>query len=92
MALKLFKFRQGHNETLYPFKNAEEAYEKRAEVDPTYHFAHVDIEELVIPGFEVEAYETKLDIPFADIGYVIEIEDVQEETPKNKGGRPKKDT
>lgn len=54
--LKLFKFTQGLNEYYGAYGNAEEAYERRAEVDHTFHYTDVRIEEVTLEGYEIAVY------------------------------------
>lgn len=50
--MKLFKFEMG-SEKLGAFKDAEDAYERRTEVDHTYDYLPVKITEVVLEGYEI---------------------------------------
>lgn len=97
MSLKLFKFTQGAFDYYGAFKDIEDAYDRRAEVDPTFHYAHCEIAELTLDGYEIAVYH-KTPLPAPDPVYLpftdIELEEEPEvATPaKNKGGRPRKET
>jgi len=51
--MKLFRFTVGYDEKFYPFENEREAYERRAEVDPTFTWLPVQIQEISIPGYTI---------------------------------------
>ncbi len=51
--MKLYKFTCGVDEKVGVFADETEAYERRTEVDPTFHFLPVTIEEIEIPGYKV---------------------------------------
>ncbi|WP_217597314.1 hypothetical protein [Cohnella sp. GbtcB17] len=53
MNLKLFKYTCGVDERIGVFADADEAYERRAEVDPTFHFLPVRIDEIIVPGYVI---------------------------------------
>lgn len=51
--MKLYRFTVGYDEKFHPFESEEEAYERRAEVDHTFEWLPVSIEEIAIPGFTI---------------------------------------
>lgn len=51
--MRIFKYRCGVDEKIGVFRDENEAYEKRASVDPTFHFLPVVIEEITVPGYEI---------------------------------------
>lgn len=51
--MKLFKFTCGLDEKIGVFVDEQDAYERRAEVDATFHFLPVTIEEIAVPGYEI---------------------------------------
>lgn len=51
--MRLFKYTCGVDEKIGVFRDENEAYEKRASVDPTFHFLPVVIEEITVPGYEI---------------------------------------
>lgn len=51
--MKLFKFICGSDEKIGPFKDETEAYDRRTEIDPTFHFLPVRIEEVTLPGYVI---------------------------------------
>ncbi|KQO18680.1 hypothetical protein [Paenibacillus sp. Leaf72] len=70
--MNLFKYTCGFDERYGAAADARDAYERRAEVDPTYGFVEVKIEEVIVPhhtitinpnnndksGIEVEEMQT----------------------------------
>lgn len=54
--LKLYKYTCGLDEKFGPAMDDQDAYDRRAEVDPTFDFVGVRIEEVVVPGFEIVIY------------------------------------
>jgi len=67
MSLKLFKFTCGLDEKIGVFKDEKEAYERRTEVDPTFHFLPVQIDEITVPGYEIAITPIKQTVePMAD--------------------------
>lgn len=53
--MKLFKLRMGHDEKLSVAESLEDMYERRGEVDATYEYLPVDIEEVTVPGYVITA-------------------------------------
>lgn len=53
MKLKLFNFTCGIDEKIGVFASAEDAYDRREEVDATFYFLPVTIEEITVPGYVV---------------------------------------
>lgn len=51
--MKLYKFTCGVDEKVGVFTDEAEAYERRTEVDPTFYFLPVTIEEIAVPGYEL---------------------------------------
>lgn len=54
--MKLYKYTCGLDDKFGPAENDQDAYDRRAEVDPTFHFVGVIIKEVVVPGFEITVY------------------------------------
>lgn len=51
--MKLFKYSLGSIERLGAAEDAEDAYDRRAEVDPTFSYLPMAIEEIKVEGFTV---------------------------------------
>jgi len=51
--LKLFKYTCGLDEKFGAATDEQDAYDRRAEVDPTFDFVAVRIEEVTVPGFVI---------------------------------------
>lgn len=51
--MKLYRFTVGYDEKFYPFSDEKEAYERRKEVDHTFEWLPVVIQEIAIPGFTI---------------------------------------
>jgi hypothetical protein len=51
--MKLYKYICGIDEKYGAATDEKDAYERRLEVDPTFHFLPVRIEEVTIDGYEV---------------------------------------
>ncbi|XEC97041.1 hypothetical protein AB6A23_11150 [Paenibacillus tarimensis] len=51
--MKLFKYLCGVDERISVFADETEAYERRTEVDPTFHFLPVQIDEITVPGYKI---------------------------------------
>ena len=49
--MKLYRYVSGIDEKYAPAENEDDAYEKREQVDPTFHFLAVRIEEVTVPGY-----------------------------------------
>lgn len=64
--MKLFRFIAGDDFKLAVFDNAEEAYARRAEVESTFHFIPVRIEEVTVPGYTIHAAPEMIELPFSD--------------------------
>lgn len=75
--MKVFKYTCGDYEKYGVAEDESDAYERRAEVDPTFHYLPVTIEELRIEGYEIavnpsvpedrealKEWLTKRDVPF----------------------------
>lgn len=65
--LKVFRFTQGWLDYYGAYKDLEEAYARRAEIDHTFHYTDVRIEEIQIDGYLVRAYPDIETLPFADL-------------------------
>lgn len=50
---KLFKFMSGLDEKYGIAEDEQDAYERRAEVDPTFDYTGCKIEEVVVPGYNI---------------------------------------
>lgn len=55
--MKLYKYISGHDEKYGAAKDEKDAYERRTEVDPTFHFMDVRIEEVEVPGYDITVTE-----------------------------------
>ena len=51
--MKLYKYTCGDDTKVGVAKDEKDAYERRGEVDPTFSFLPVQIEEYEIPGYEI---------------------------------------
>lgn len=51
--MKLFLYEFAHDRKYGAFNDKDEAYEKRGEVDPNYHWMPVEITEVVVEGFDI---------------------------------------
>lgn len=51
--LKLYRFTLGTDESYGAYSSLQEAYEKRADIDATFFFTPVAIEEVLLPGFTI---------------------------------------
>lgn len=51
--MKLYKYTCGLDEKFSPAEDDQDAYNRRTEVDPTFHFVGVRIDEVVLPGFMI---------------------------------------
>jgi hypothetical protein len=61
--MKLFRFTMGHVDLLGAFEDATDAYERRNEVDHTFDWTPVVIEEVVLEGYEITVTSTHGDAP-----------------------------
>ncbi len=52
--MKLFKFTCGDDEKIGAFPDARAAQDRCTEIDPTFSFLPVKIEELTVPGYVIE--------------------------------------
>lgn len=52
--MKLYKYTCGEDTKVGVAANEQDAHERRGEVDPTFSFLPVTIEEFEIPGYTVE--------------------------------------
>lgn len=57
--MKIFEITLGSNKNLIVAKNKEEAFEKRAEVDPSYDYLPVEVNELKIDGYDIVVEKEK---------------------------------
>lgn len=73
--MKLFRYTSGHDDKFAPAVDEKDAYERRAEVDPTFHFLPVQIEELTVEGYEITL--TPLPDNGAEAGKVVEYREDQ---------------
>ncbi|MGQ3740855.1 hypothetical protein, partial [Bacillus sp. Fil] len=60
---RVFHLRLGSMEIFAVADDYEEMYEKRAEIDPTFAYTPVEIKELQISGYEVEAHKVSIEEP-----------------------------
>ncbi|MUT66019.1 hypothetical protein [Paenibacillus sp. NEAU-GSW1] len=51
--MRLYRYTIGHTELYSAADNDEEAYERRTEVDPTFGWTPVVIEEVKLEGYEI---------------------------------------
>ena len=51
--MKLFKYICGADERYGIAADEQDAYAKRAKIDPTFHFLNVRIEEVSVPGYKI---------------------------------------
>jgi alkanesulfonate monooxygenase SsuD/methylene tetrahydromethanopterin reductase-like flavin-dependent oxidoreductase (luciferase family) len=58
--LKIFEITLGSNRHIIVAKDAEEALERRAEVDATYDYLPVQVNELKIDGYDIVVEKKKL--------------------------------
>ncbi|MGG1344149.1 hypothetical protein ABE244_27035 [Bacillus toyonensis] len=56
---KVFRLTLGSIDRFAVAEDYDEMYEKRAEIEPTFAYTPVEIQELQIPGYELEAHEIK---------------------------------
>ncbi|MCQ6307067.1 MULTISPECIES: hypothetical protein [Bacillus cereus group] len=56
---RVFHLTLGSIEKFAVADDYEDMYQKRAEVDPAFAYTPVEIKEMQIPGYEIEAYEIK---------------------------------
>lgn len=63
--MKLYRYISGMDEKYGPAEDEQDAYERRLDVDPTFHFLPVRIEEVTVDGFEITVtpLETEGDAP-----------------------------
>ena len=78
--MKLFKLSIGLEERYGVAVDEKDMYERRAEVDHTYYYLPVLIEEVAIPGYIINVVEDTEGQGELDLG----------DSPKNRGGRPRK--
>lgn len=78
----LFKLEIGNTIEYAAAESMKDMHERKADIDPQFAFLPVEITEIVIPGHEIVVNELETtDTP---------DEIVDEDKPKNKGGRPAK--
>lgn len=77
--MKLFKFTVGEDERLYPFSDLQEAHDRRTEVDPSYHYLPVRIEEVTVPGYKLHVYPVLPETSLPDPAEVL-AENMDEES------------
>lgn len=51
--MKLYRYISGMDEKYAAAESPEDAYDRREEVDPTYHFTPVRIEEVTLEGYTI---------------------------------------
>ena len=51
--MKLFKYTSGLDEKYGVAENEQDAYDRRAEVDPTFDFIGCNVDEVVVPGYSI---------------------------------------
>lgn len=51
--MKLFLYEFAHDRKYGAFNDKDEAYDKRGEVDPNYHWMPVEISEVVVEGYDI---------------------------------------
>lgn len=56
--MKIFTFKMSDTKHTAVYKDAEEAYEKRAEIDQTFAYLPVEITEFTIDGFDITVTPT----------------------------------
>lgn len=49
--MKLFRYQLGNTDIITVAENEQEAYNKRAEIDPSFAFTPVKITEVTVPGY-----------------------------------------
>lgn len=59
--MKLFRYICGADERYAPAKDKDAAYDQREQVDPTYRFLAVRIEEVTIPGYTITVTPSQSD-------------------------------
>lgn len=55
--MKLYMYTTGSDNRLAVATDDQDAYDRRAEVDPAYHYMPVQIEEVIVPGYEITLSE-----------------------------------
>ncbi|MEI4618325.1 hypothetical protein [Bacillus cereus] len=60
---RVFHVTLGSIEKFAVAESIEDMYEKRAEIDPTFAYTPVEIQELHIPGYVIEAHEIPKEEP-----------------------------
>lgn len=64
--MKLFRFTLGADEMMAVFEDGIQAWDKRAEVNPVFAYTPVDIKEVTVPGYRIEAYVEEIKPPTLD--------------------------
>lgn len=57
--LKLYKYTCGFDEKYGPATDDLDAYNRRTDIDPTFGFVEVKIEEVVVPGYTITVKAAK---------------------------------
>lgn len=65
--MKLFRYISGVDEKYGVAEDAQDAYNKRTNIDHTFHFLPVRIEEVTVEGYEITATPTKKQVSFDDM-------------------------
>ena len=64
--MKLFRYTCGHDDYYGPADDKKDAYDRRTEVDPAFHYLPVTIEEVVVPGYVISVEPVAVDPPQID--------------------------
>lgn len=79
----------GQTQVLIVAKDKEDAYERRTEVDHTFDFLPVEIEEVTVEGYDIRLYKDKDEeeqvvAEEESLLVIEEVEVVKEEPPEEK--------
>lgn len=88
--MKLFNIGlPGQTQTLFVAKDKKDAYERRTEVDHTFDFLPVEIEEVTVEGYDIRLYKDRDEeeqevVEEEPLVVIEEVEVKKEEPPEQK--------
>lgn len=65
--MKIFTFKMSDTKHTAVYKDAEEAYEKRAEIDQTFAYLPVEITEFTVGGYDITLTPQAAETPSATL-------------------------
>jgi hypothetical protein len=86
MSMKLFRYTMGHTDIFAAALDAQDAYDRREQIDVTFGWTPVVIEEVTLEGFQIVLFS---DEELRDIEYAEEEASRREATPEPEPVAPK---